>query len=103
MARSSIDYVSLAYAIVVAFGGIAGYAKAGSLPSLAFGLAFGVMTAAAVVAAPGKPYIVLGLSLVLLVFMGMRFFRTKKFMPAGVVALLSLAQVIRLSFQYVKG
>eukprot|EP00118_Oscarella_pearsei_P003954 m.16439 g.16439 ORF g.16439 m.16439 type:complete len:102 (+) comp26929_c0_seq1:150-455(+) len=101
MARSP-DYISLLYACVITLGGIFGYAKAGSIPSLAAGLAFGTAVAAAVLLAPDKPYIVLFLSCVLLVVMGLRFYRSGKIMPAGLVALLSLGQVIRLLPQYIR-
>lgn len=40
------DIISASYAIIVAAGGIMGYAKAGSIPSLAAGLTFGTLIGA---------------------------------------------------------
>ncbi|XP_062507204.1 transmembrane protein 14C-like [Corticium candelabrum] len=97
-----MDAISLVYGVVVAIGGLVGYAKAGSIMSLLFGVVFGGTAAWAAVKLPDKPIIVLSVSTVLTLFMGLRFLRSFKFMPAGLVATLSLLQVVRLGWQYVK-
>lgn len=40
---SKFDYIGFAYAALVACGGIFGYVKAQSVPSLAAGLTFGIL------------------------------------------------------------
>jgi uncharacterized membrane protein (UPF0136 family) len=84
------------YAILLAVGGIIGYTKAGSRPSLIAGLA----SALAAVLALGLSFqdarwgMGLGsaLSILLFVFFGYRYaVKTRKFMPAGLLAVVSLA------------
>jgi uncharacterized membrane protein (UPF0136 family) len=77
-------------------GGVIGYTKAGSRPSLIAGLASAL--AAAVAAALSLQNLSWGmglgaaLSVLLLVFFGCRFLaKTRKFMPAGLLAVTSLA------------
>ncbi len=83
------------YALLLAVGGVIGYTKAGSKPSLYAGLA----SAAAVILALVLTFqnSSLGMSLGALValllagFFGYRFaIQTRKFMPAGLLAVLSL-------------
>ncbi|KAJ6630493.1 Transmembrane protein, partial [Pseudolycoriella hygida] len=96
-----VDYVSFAFAAVVAIGGIIGYVKAQSTPSLIAGLIFGVILAVgAYLNSPklfsnANSYLLLITCFVLGSFMGCRFYNSKKFMPAGLIALLSTALVIR--------
>jgi len=94
-----IDYFSTAYALTVAFGGIMGYAKSSSVPSLGAGLLFGSVLgygAYQMSTNPANYHLSLGTSLVLGTMMGVRFYRTGKVMPAGIVAAISLMQVMRL-------
>lgn len=73
-----------------------------SIPSLAAGLAFGAAaTYGAVLTSQDPRRFHLGLmtSMVLLGVMGMRFWRTGKLMPAGLMAALSLAQTARLAMR----
>ncbi len=87
--------VTLCLGLVTILGGLMGYMKARSRVSLAMGVGFG--TALVVVGIAG----VMGwdlasnagamLSGVLLVVFGIRYVRTKKMMPMGVLAILSLA------------
>jgi uncharacterized membrane protein (UPF0136 family) len=86
--------VTLVYGILVLLGGLFGYLKARSKPSLVMGGALGAAliavgiaglnqwTSAAVWAAC--------LSAFLLAFFGMRYMRKKRFMPAGMLCALSL-------------
>ena len=83
------------YAVLLAVGGYIGYSKAGSKPSLIAGLA----SAAAAILALGLSFqnakwgMGLGflLALLLTFFFGHRFaVKTQKFMPAGLLALVSL-------------
>ncbi|KAG7155072.1 transmembrane protein 14C-like [Homarus americanus] len=94
-----IDYISYAYATAVAMGGVVGYVKAGSVPSLGAGLLFGSLLgfgAYQLSANPANYYLTLGTSTVLGGMMGMRFLNSGKFMPPGLIAVMSLAMVARL-------
>ncbi|XP_064101941.1 transmembrane protein 14C-like isoform X1 [Macrobrachium nipponense] len=94
-----IDFISYGYATAVAFGGVIGYVKAGSVPSLGAGLLFGSVLgygAYQLSENPSNYYLTLGTSTVLGGMMGMRYLNSGKFMPPGLIALLSLAMVARL-------
>ncbi|XP_076319101.1 transmembrane protein 14C-like [Tachypleus tridentatus] len=93
-----VDYVSLGYAAAVAVGGIIGYVKAGSVPSLAAGLAFGGLMGYGVYQTsqdPNNYLLSLVTSGVLGGVMGARYYRSGKFMPAGLITVLSFAMVLR--------
>ncbi|XP_030757060.1 transmembrane protein 14C [Sitophilus oryzae] len=95
----TVDIFGYIYASAVAAGGIAGYAKAGSIPSLAAGLVFGSTLAfgAYQLSQDSSNYALqLGASSVLGGLMGYRFYNSRKIMPAGVVALLSVLNIGRL-------
>jgi len=94
------DVISAGYATLVAAGGVIGYAKAGSIPSLAAGLIFGGILgfgAYQTSVNPNNYYVTYGTSTALAGMMGWRFYNSGKFMPAGLVAALSLAMVARFS------
>lgn len=98
-AQMGADYISYAYASAVALGGIIGYAKAGSIPSLGAGLLFGSVLgygAYQLSENPNNYYLTLGTSTALGGLMGMRFLNSGKFMPPGLIAVMSLAMVARL-------
>lgn len=83
------------------FIGIIGYVKAQSTPSLIAGLVFGVVLAVGAylnspkLFAHPNSYLLLITCIILGAFMGYRFYKSQKFMPAGLIALLSTALVIR--------
>lgn len=85
------------YALFLFVGGLIGHYKAGSFASLvmgsAFALVFGILAFQ-----KGKVvnYITLGLTLVLLIFFGYRYSLSFKFMPAGLMCLLSMFLAIKL-------
>ncbi|KAI8819674.1 transmembrane proteins 14C-domain-containing protein [Fimicolochytrium jonesii] len=86
------DYFAYAYAGIVFIGGVIGFVRAGSLVSLLFGTFSGTLLGigARQVSANGKNFqLLLGISATLLLIMGMRFANSGKFMPAGLVALIS--------------
>ena len=90
----SPDYFAYAYALVVLFGGIMGYARKGNLPSLIMGMASGLLlfyAAYQVSLSPQNAVLGLLISGSLAVMMGYRFFQSGAFMPAGLVAGLSVA------------
>ncbi|XP_028399513.1 transmembrane protein 14C-like [Dendronephthya gigantea] len=103
--RAATDYISYGYAAVVAFGGVFGYVKAGSVMSLAMGLLFGGLAGYGAMQTSANPRnVMVGLcaSGVLGLVMGVRTFKSGRFklMPAGLVLILSLLQVGRLLYKY---
>ncbi|KAG5197341.1 hypothetical protein JEQ12_010795 [Ovis aries] len=84
---------------LVASGGIIGYAKAGSVPSLAAGLLFGGLAGLGsyqLSQDPKNVWLFLVTSGTLAGIMGMRFYNSRKFMPAGLIAGASLLMVVKL-------
>lgn len=87
--------VTVAYGILVLVGGVAGYLKARSKPSLMMGGLFGA--AILLVGIGGLagwerwPLPALALAVFLLVFFGRRYLRKRNFMPMGMLAVLSAA------------
>jgi uncharacterized membrane protein (UPF0136 family) len=103
--NAQTDIFSYAYAFTVLAGGLAGYAKAGSIPSLAAGVLFSSIAAFGAYQTSNNPASVhtgLLASGTLMTFMGYRFINSGKFMPAGLVAVLSAAQLIRLGVRLTK-
>jgi len=101
----TVDYIGFAYAATVAVGGVIGYLKAGSVPSLGAGVAFGAILAFGayqVTTDCKKIYLSLGTSVVLGGLMSYRYYTTQKFMPAGLIAIISFVMVAKLGFQGVQ-
>ncbi|MGQ9869939.1 TMEM14 family protein [Leptodesmis sp.] len=88
----------LVYALLVAIGGIVGYVKAGSQQSLISGLVSGVVLAIAWFLSLQNPAagfaLAAFLALGLLIVFTIRFRKTGKFMPAGLMAVLSLIAMV---------
>jgi uncharacterized membrane protein (UPF0136 family) len=83
------------YAVLLAVGGVIGYTKAGSKPSLIAGLASAAAAILALVLSFQNASWGMGLgvlvALVLAYFFGHRFaVKTRKFMPAGLLAVVSV-------------
>uniref|UniRef100_UPI00358E93D6 transmembrane protein 14C n=1 Tax=Myxine glutinosa TaxID=7769 RepID=UPI00358E93D6 len=98
----STDWLGYGYAMLVGTGGIVGYVKAGSVPSLAAGLLFGGLAGAGayqVSQDPNNIWLSLAASGVLSAVMGMRFYNSRKLMPAGLIAGLSLLMVGQLGMK----
>ncbi|ORY02432.1 transmembrane protein 14c [Basidiobolus meristosporus CBS 931.73] len=92
------DFAGYAYAMVVIVGGLIGFIKAGSVASLISGVTFGGVMAYAATRVSQNPqdvYLALVTSGALLALMGFRFSKSQKFMPAGLVTVLSLIMSIR--------
>ncbi|TFK06773.1 conserved oligomeric Golgi complex subunit 1 [Platysternon megacephalum] len=88
----AIDWIGFGYAIVVALGGVVGYTRKGSIVSLAAGLFFGLMSGygAYCVTHDSKDVKISFFSaFILTIVMGMRFKRSKKLIPGGLIAGLS--------------
>ena len=90
--------IVLVYAVLVLVGGVFGYVKAASRPSLIGGAAGGLcLLVAAWGLARHQPWglpVALALTLALLVFFALRFVRTRAFMPGGLMAVLSLLALL---------
>ncbi|XP_050296819.1 transmembrane protein 14C [Anthonomus grandis grandis] len=98
----SVDYPGFLYAGTVAAGGIMGYVKAGSIPSLAAGLIFGTALAIGAYQTTQDPMrygVQLAASSILAGVMGLRFYKSGKIMPAGVVTLLSVGIIARIGLR----
>jgi uncharacterized membrane protein (UPF0136 family) len=93
---------SFVYGSLVVLGGWIGFKKAGSRPSLISGTASGALLLLAGAlclggnAAGGK--LAISVAFLLLAFFGYRFARGKKFMPAGMMAAISLLALAILYF-----
>ncbi|RKP34957.1 transmembrane protein 14C-like protein [Dimargaris cristalligena] len=93
-----MDYPGFVYSGLIAIGGLVGFLKAGSMASLASGVTFGGLMALAAKRASDNPanvHLAFGVSIMLLILIGSRFYNSGKFMPAGLVSGLSLIMAIR--------
>lgn len=88
----------LVYGVVVLLGGVMGYVKAKSQVSLFSGVGSGIALLVAWFICRQIPLVGLGLAtflgLVLFIVFVVRFFKTRAFMPAGLMTLFSLAATI---------
>ena len=91
----SAAIVSFLYGGLVLIGGFIGYRKAGSRPSLIAGAVSDALlvlaTALILLRRPAGIWIAIGVSAALLVFFAVRWLKGRKFMPAGLMVLASLA------------
>ncbi|GMT28740.1 hypothetical protein PFISCL1PPCAC_20037 [Pristionchus fissidentatus] len=84
------DTICLLYAGCLAVGGLVGYLKKGSLPSLLAGVGTGgILGLSTYFALPFQPTIVALISGALTVAMGNRYRKGGKFFPPGAVAIVS--------------
>ncbi len=89
--------ITLCLGLVTVLGGLIGHVKARSRVSLAMGVGFGtallVVGIAGVIGWERTFHVSATLSGVLLVVFGIRYVRTKKMMPMGILAIFSLASL----------
>ncbi len=90
-------YAILIYGVLVLLGGVLGYAKAQSKPSLISGVVFGVLLLVSgwlmLEARAWGWYLAIVLAGFLTAFFVVRFKNTRKFMPAGLMVVLSVAAI----------
>ena len=88
----------LVYGVVLIVGGVIGYTKAGSMPSLLAGAISGVLCILCFGLALKRPRtgMLIGAAIAagLVVERGMAYFKTKAFMPSGMLVALSVLMVI---------
>ncbi|MFQ5638034.1 MAG: TMEM14 family protein [bacterium] len=99
-------YLIMVYGVLVLLGGIMGYVKSKSIPSVIMGSIFGVLILIGSWQMLKENVIgwglVLGLSIFLTIFFGYRFWTSMKFMPAGLMILLSLISTVVLLLNRMK-
>lgn len=92
--------ITFLYAFLVLIGGITGYTKAGSIPSLAMGIAFAILLFLSAVGQYKRNmqahYSAVILTALLALFFLSRFIKTLSFMPAGVMVIISVLVLIPL-------
>lgn len=97
-----MPYIVAIYGILILMGGIIGHAKAGSSASLIMGSVFGVLLLVSAAGMFSKKYFkqsiyfALVLTFILDAFFSYRYMNSLKFMPSGLLALLSLGVIISL-------
>ncbi|XP_071998408.1 transmembrane protein 14A isoform X3 [Engystomops pustulosus] len=95
----AIDWIGFGYAALLVSGGFMGFSRKGSIVSLAAGLTFGVLAAYGALRVSNNPRDI-KISLIaagtLSVIMGLRYNRSRKVMPAGLLALISIFIVLKL-------
>ncbi|XP_066496596.1 transmembrane protein 14A [Tiliqua scincoides] len=99
-----MDWIDIGYSAILALGGAVGYIRKGSKISLIAGLIFGSMASVGayyIAQDPRDVKISLFTAFIVTTVMGVRFKRTKKLMPAGIIAALSLLMILRLVLKMV--
>ncbi|KAL4640891.1 transmembrane protein 14A [Arapaima gigas] len=95
----TIDWLGFGYAAAIAIGGFMGYKRKGNVMSMVAGLLFGSLSAYGAFRLSNDPSDI-KISLIasgsLATVMGVRFRKSGKLMPAGIMTGLSLLMVLRL-------
>ncbi|MFI5333580.1 MAG: TMEM14 family protein [Chlamydiales bacterium] len=95
--------ILLVYGLLILIGGIIGHVQAKSTPSLVMGLLFGSLLIGSAIGLfkrkKAAAWIALTLVLLLDAFFTYRFLHTQRFMPSGLLMLISLATLVTLIIQ----
>ncbi len=99
--KNSRNLIVFIYAFMVLAGGVIGFAKANSIPSLIMGTSFSLaLFGGAIGMVRGRSisfYFTMALTAVLAIFFGYRLILTGSFMPAGLMSILSLIVLFTLT------
>ncbi len=82
------------YLVILVIGGVYGFVRARSVVSLVTSLIFGALLAAAALGLFGWIYAGDLILAILVVVFAIRFQKTRKFMPAGMLAILTIAAIL---------
>lgn len=82
------------YLVILVAGGIYGFVKAGSAVSLITSLVFGALLALAATGVFGWIYAGDLILAILVVVFAFRFQKTRKFMPSGMLAIITIAAIL---------
>jgi len=86
------------YGVIMILGGIAGFARVGSKASLISGVGFGLMLLLSGIGvwngSQNSLIMAILIALLLVVLFAIRYVKKRRFMPAGVLAILSLMAVV---------
>mmetsp|Transcript_2991 Transcript_2991/g.5277 ORF Transcript_2991/g.5277 Transcript_2991/m.5277 type:complete len:109 (-) Transcript_2991:60-386(-) len=93
--KNEVDIFTAGLGVVTGLGGILGYVKAKSVPSLVAGLSFGALLVGAGVA--GSQIACIAMSTILGSMMTKKFISSKKFMPAGLLTVLCVSNLVRIA------
>ncbi len=92
------SYIILVYGMLVIVGGVVGFVKSGSVPSIIAGSAFGILIIGSALLTLKENvvgwYAALTCACFLAVFFGFRYYGSHKFMPAGLMIILSVVAII---------
>ncbi len=93
--------ILVVYAILLGVGGYIGFRKAGSKASLRAGISTAIATLVCSMISINHPvtgfWAGAGIGVLMMITFGSRFAKTRKFMPAGMLGILSLAVVIAMA------
>ncbi|MFN7140487.1 MAG: TMEM14 family protein [Limisphaerales bacterium] len=87
------DTILWIYIALLILGGLMGFIKARSKASIIASMAFAIPLALVAAGILGPTWIADVILAILILFFGMRFLKTKKFMPAGLMSILSIATI----------
>ena len=90
MSNSSVTVLWIYIALLLA-GGVMGFVKAGSKVSLIASSLFAALLALCALRVANSLYLAIGVITVVLLVFVMRYSKSKKFMPAGLMVILSFA------------
>ena len=86
------------YGVIMILGGIAGFARVGSKASLISGVGFGLMLLLSGIGvwngSQNSLIMAILIALLLVVLFAIRYVKKRRFMPAGVLAILSLVAIV---------
>ncbi len=85
------NFILWVYIVLLVIGGLIGFLKAGSKVSLIMSVAFAAVLSLCAAGVIFQPYMADVVLAALLVVFGMRLAKTRKFMPSGVMLILTVA------------